>query len=156
MSIKDLAGKFVATVHEDASLADASNLMQEYHVGCLVVVREYDGKKVPSGMITDRDLALTIGGSPRAEALSVKHVMRGQPVVAFETDGVFETMTAMRRYGVRRIPVINERGELTGIICADDLLELIAEELVNLAKITETQIFNEESLRLPDASHLRS
>lgn len=47
----------------------------------------------------------------------------------------WETMQRMRTKGVRRMPVINEPGGLEGILTVDDLLELLAEELILLAKL---------------------
>lgn len=52
-----------------------------------------------------------------------------------ETEGVIETIRLMRVNGIRRIPVINEVGGLAGIISVDDMLDLLAEELTELAKI---------------------
>ncbi len=40
-----------------------------------------------------------------------------------------------RTKGVRRIPVVNDQGGLEGILTSDDLLELLAEELLLLAKV---------------------
>lgn len=47
----------------------------------------------------------------------------------------WETMQRMRTRGVRRMAVINEQGGLEGILTVDDLLELLAEELILLAKL---------------------
>ena len=41
----------------------------------------------------------------------------------------------MRAKGVRRVPVVDENGGLVGILTLDDLLELLAEELLALAKL---------------------
>jgi CBS domain-containing protein len=41
----------------------------------------------------------------------------------------------MRAKGIRRVPVVNDAGELEGILSIDDLLELFAEELNLLAKV---------------------
>jgi CBS domain-containing protein len=41
----------------------------------------------------------------------------------------------MRAKGVRRVPVVDDSGGLVGILTLDDLLELLAEELLALAKL---------------------
>jgi len=41
----------------------------------------------------------------------------------------------MRTKGVRRIPVVNQEGGLVGIMSADDILDLLAEEMTELAKV---------------------
>jgi CBS domain-containing protein len=43
----------------------------------------------------------------------------------------------MRAKGVRRVPVVGENGGLVGIITLDDLLDLLAEELLGLAKLVK-------------------
>lgn len=48
---------------------------------------------------------------------------------------MIETIRIMRVNGIRRIPVLNEEGGLAGIISVDDMLDLLAEELTELAKV---------------------
>jgi CBS domain-containing protein len=52
-----------------------------------------------------------------------------------EQDGIFETIRLMRTRGIRRIPVVNLEGGLEGIVSADDILDLLAEEMTELAKV---------------------
>jgi CBS domain-containing protein len=54
---------------------------------------------------------------------------------ADENDEVWQVLERMRKRGVRRLPVVGVRGELVGIVSADDLLELVAEEVMGLARI---------------------
>jgi predicted transcriptional regulator len=56
-------------------------------------------------------------------------------LVAKEQDGIWTILQRMRTKGIRRMPVVNEQDSLEGIITADDLLELLAEELNLLAKV---------------------
>jgi CBS domain-containing protein len=52
-----------------------------------------------------------------------------------ERDGVFETMRLMREHGVRRVPVVDDRGGLQGIVAVDDLIAVLAEEMNEFAKL---------------------
>jgi CBS domain-containing protein len=56
-----------------------------------------------------------------------------------ENAGLFETIEYMRAKGVRRVPVVDQRGGLVGILTLDDLLELLAEELLALAKLVKRE-----------------
>ena len=71
------------------------------------------------------------------------------PVTINVNAGIFETVRKMRDEGIKRLPVINEDGSLYGIVCADDLLTLMSEEIYNLSKINERQLNNEKGIRLP-------
>jgi len=44
----------------ETSIPEAAQLMRRYHVGDLVVVDEIDGKRVPVGIVTDRDIVIEI------------------------------------------------------------------------------------------------
>lgn len=58
-------------------------------------------------------------------------------------------MAYMRSYlrcantGLKRLPVVNDDGSLYGIISTDDLFELMAGEISNLAKISGSQVVKE-------------
>ena len=60
-------------------------------------------------------------------------------VTVAENEGLLETMEVMRYKGVRRIPVVDSEGQLTGIASIDDLLEVLAEEMSELAKIVSRE-----------------
>ena len=66
---------------------------------------------------------------------AVGDIMSPQLVSVQENEGVFETIRLMRVKGIRRIPVVNQEGGLEGIMSADDILDLLAEEMAELAKV---------------------
>jgi CBS domain-containing protein len=55
--------------------------------------------------------------------------MPAEVVCVRETDGLGRALALMRAQGVRRLPVINGSGALVGVLSADDVLEILAEEL---------------------------
>jgi predicted transcriptional regulator len=59
-----------------------------------------------------------------------------QELVAVREDaGVAETVELMRMKGLRRLPVTDSAGALVGIVAADDVLSLLAEEMAALASM---------------------
>ncbi|MDD2390143.1 MAG: CBS domain-containing protein, partial [Desulfobacterales bacterium] len=66
---------------------------------------------------------------------------------ARESDGIWDTLERMKANGIRRMPVINERGGLEGILTVDDLLVLFSEELISLARVTMHQQRQEKKFR---------
>ncbi|MBF8286962.1 MAG: putative signal-transduction protein with CBS domain [Candidatus Rokubacteria bacterium] len=100
--------------------------MRTKNVGAVVVVR--DGR--PAGILTDRDVAIGVVGRARNPALvKVGEVMRKNPTVIQEDAGILDAARLLGKKGVRRLPVVNTRGELVGIISLDDILVLLTSEM---------------------------
>ena len=51
-----------------------------------------------------------------------------------EGAGIFAATQCMRDGGVRRLPIVDEKGRLTGMVSLDDLMRLLGRELYNLAE----------------------
>lgn len=136
MPIGEFCNREVVFATRTTSIVEAAQLMRQYHVGDVLVVDVVEGKRVPVGIVTDRDMVIeVIAKSLPAEDFTVGEIMGPQLVSARETDGVVETIRLMRAHGIRRVPVVTEEGELAGIMSVDDMLDLLAEELTELAKV---------------------
>jgi CBS domain-containing protein len=100
------------------------------------------------GIVTDRDAVVEVmatGLDPNT--ITVGDIMVQDLVTARESEGVLETMQIMRYKGVRRLPIVGKSGELIGIVSIDDLLEVLAEELSELAKIIAREQARETTTR---------
>jgi predicted transcriptional regulator len=137
MKVRDLYHREVSVIGKEDSLLEAGKRMREHHVGSLVVVEEQGDRLMPVGIITDRDILIQVltEGVP-LEKISVQDIMAENPTLAGEEDSISETIQRMRRKGIRRIPVVDSRQNLTGILTLDDLLEVLAEEIRGLSEIS--------------------
>jgi CBS domain-containing protein len=136
MPIGEFCNREVVFATRETSIPEAAQLMRKFHVGDLVVVDEIDGKRVPVGIVTDRDIVIEIvSQSLDLNEFSVGDIMSPQLISVQEKEGVFETIRLMRAKGIRRIPVVNQEGGLEGIVSADDILDLLAEEMTELARV---------------------
>lgn len=106
------------TVTPDATAREAAQLMQREDVGALPVV---DGSSRPVGIVTDRDLALRVVADGQTDA-RVRDAMTATAHVVNEHDDVQKVMDLMAREQVRRVPVVDERGALVGIISQADVV----------------------------------
>jgi CBS domain-containing protein len=148
MNVGEICIRDVVVASRDATVARAAQLMREFHVGDLVVVDESGGRRIPAGIVTDRDVVIGVvapGLDPAT--LTAGDIMTGELITAQESDGVFETLQTMRRRGVRRLPVVDAAGALAGIVALDDILEIIAEELGAAIKVTAREQANEARRR---------
>lgn len=136
MAIGEFCNREVVFATRATSIVEAAQLMRRYHVGDLVVVDEVDGKRVPVGLVTDRDIVIEIiAESLSVEDFNIGDIMSLQLVSVQEDENVVETIRLMRTHGIRRIPVVGRDGGLVGLMSADDMLDLLAEELTELAKV---------------------
>jgi len=149
MAIGEICSRQVVFARRGESVRDAARLMREHHVGALVIVDERDGLRVPVGIITDRDIVVAVVAKGLdADELRVEELMIGELTTAGEAEGVSECIARMRARGVRRMPVVDARGALVGILAADDLLDLLAEELSGLARTIANEQRHEVQARI--------
>jgi CBS domain-containing protein len=131
MPIKDFCTKNVVTARGDETVADAAKMMRDKNVGTIVVV---DRQAVPIGMITDRDVAINVAAEGKNPASTrIKEVMSEDLIVLNEERGVFEAVKTMCEQGVRRVPIVDGEGRLSGILSLDDLLMIFGEEMASIA-----------------------
>lgn len=142
MRIGEICTRNVVRIGPGQSLHAAAELMRKRHVGSVVVVDEPDGERAPVGIITDRDIVLAViapGVDPAV--LTVGDVMTRELATCAESDDVFNAIEAMRRRGVRRLPVLDDKGVLAGMVSADDIYGALGVHLQELAQaLTREQV----------------
>lgn len=136
MPISELCNRQVVVVPRSSTVQEAAQLMRQHHVGNLVVVEKRDGANVPVGVVTDRDLVMEVMAPDlNQKAITVGDIVAPKVVSVKDNTGMFEAIQYMRAQGVRRLPVVDNKGGLVGILTLDDVLELISEELGELVKV---------------------
>jgi CBS domain-containing protein len=136
MPIGDVCIRDVVVASRETTAREAARLMAENHVGNLVVVEDISGRRVPVGIITDRDIVRNVVANALDASLFMLGDLVARDVVTIREDqGVFECVQQMRINGIRRMPVVDLKGGLVGIISLDDLIQLLAEEMIELAKV---------------------
>ena len=135
MKVGEFCTRHVSTIAPDADLREAARLMRNEHVGALVVVERSAGAMHPVGILTDRDIVVSViavqGTAP--EHIRVRDIMSDKLATIRDSDGFTEAVQAMFDRGVRRLPVLAANGTLAGILTADDLLRVVALQLESVA-----------------------
>jgi len=148
MQAAELCNRQVVTASRDMSIPDAARLMRDRHVGSLIITDTIDGKAMPVGILTDRDIVIEIiSRDISLNEVTVGDIMTYALLKVTEDENIFDVAQRMRARGVRRVPVISRIGELIGIIAADDILELLSEELTLLSRITMREAEQEKAKR---------
>ncbi len=132
MRAKDLSSKFVVMASPNDSIKTVARRMEIYNVGFVVLV---DEDKRPVGVVTDRDLvirALAYGVSYDAP---VKSVMTHEVIAVTEDADMMEILKTIQLNGLHRLPVVNDEGQVVGIISSDELLVRTIGQLDKLAPV---------------------
>lgn len=135
MPIDDLARSDAVTADPETPVAALAATMDEENVGSVVITEG----ETPVGIVTDRDLAVRVLGAEADPAAHVAADVMTKNLCTIERSaGFYDAADLMAEYGVRRLPVC-EGDTLVGIITADDMTELLADEQQQLSMVVRAQ-----------------
>jgi CBS domain-containing protein len=130
MNVQSIIGgknPVVATITQTATLREAVAQLTERRIGALVV--SGDGKAI-EGIISERDIVRAASHSgPSALDGRVGSVMSTDVVTCSAGDGVDRLMALMTERRIRHLPVVDERGQLAGIVSIGDVVKARLSEL---------------------------
>lgn len=134
MKVGEYCKKSVVAIASSEDAAEAAKLMRAQHVGFLVVYRDGDSLQKPVGVLTDRDLVIGVmARDVDPHSVTVDDVMTRQPLIASDADELSDMLQAMRMAGIRRVPVVDVRGALIGIMAIDDAIAVITGLMCDIA-----------------------
>lgn len=130
MSVIDIARTKVVTESPDAPVASVVRKIHEEEVAGLVIVE--DGK--PLALVTSRDLLTAVLDDEfDAENTPVREFISGEIATVHEDEGMYDVVEIMSEQGARRLPVVDDDGDLVGIISVSDVVVLLGMELQHVA-----------------------
>ena len=111
LKVKDIMCKKVITAKEDLSIQQAVQLLNDRHVGSVVVI---DDEEKCIGIFTERDAVRIMANRFSADEPLSK--IMSSHVVTVSLDASFdEAKRLMLSHGIRHLPVIDEAGKLIGL-----------------------------------------
>jgi len=148
MQVGEICTREVVCANAETTVAAAAKLMRQYHIGDVIVTREENGRRIPLGIVTDRDIVLgVVAPELNPAALTIGDIMGQELITAGETEDVFDAIQRMRNKGVRRMPIVEDDGSLVGIVSIDDIIEVLAEEMTQLARLISREQLREQQSR---------
>jgi CBS domain-containing protein len=121
MKARDIMTRDPRTVTPDTPITEAARLMKEQDVGILPVVESSNSRKLV-GVITDRDITVRHVAANHSADCKVSEAMSSGVKTCRDDDDVNSVMDVMGSEQVRRIPIVDERGTLVGIIAQADIV----------------------------------
>lgn len=140
MRTGELCVREVSMATRDEAVGAVTRRMLERATGVVVVVDDERTPR-PVGIATERDMlrALADAEARPASAWVVGEVMSRDLLVAREDEEVLDALRRMRVRGVRRLPVVRVDGTLAGLLTFDDVVDWLAEELTELARLMKNE-----------------
>ena len=133
MTVGRLCVRDVDTADPNETVQIAADRMHSRNVGTLVVL---DRAEKPIGMITDRDLTVRVLAEGRdGNQVTVQEVMTHDIRVVDEHCPVEAALEAMRAGPYRRVPVVDRKGVLAGLLSIDDVIDLLADEFQSIRRL---------------------
>ncbi len=123
MLARDVMTKVVRSCTLNDTLADALAIMRLKNCGFVPIVESLENQ-VLIGVVTDRDLALFLGWSDRhASNARLRECYTGDVKMASPETSVHEVEKLMKEYQIHRVPVVDAKGKIVGIISLKDLAD---------------------------------
>jgi CBS domain-containing protein len=131
-------------VDPTTSVRQTVQLMQQSRTGCALVC---EGTKLV-GIFTEQDYLRRVAGSNRGLDGPISECMSRNPATICVTDSIATLVQRIHKGRYRRLPVLNERGELAGCVTVRDLVHHLAEHfpaaVLNLAPVSKPVQQNRE------------
>jgi CBS domain-containing protein len=133
MSVGRICVRDVDLAEVGESAWRAAERMHQHGVGTLVVVGP---DRRPIGILTDRDLVeRVLAQSVDPHETTVGSIMTERPTTIPEGAPIESAVRIMRSGRFRRLPVVDDTGQLVGLLSLDDVLMLIAEEFADIGQL---------------------
>ncbi len=137
MHVSEICTRQLDTASPLETVLDVARRMNDRNVGALVIV---DAERKAVGIVTDRDITVRVTAQGRdAISTPISKVMTANPNTVSEVATTQEALYAMRAGGFRRLPVVNNKHEVVGIVTLDDLLQLLASFLTDMHSVLQQE-----------------
>lgn len=127
----------------DRPIDEVAALMRNHHTGAVVVVRDRFGVREPIGVITERDLVvevMSVNMDPRL--VTAGDIILSRRVSVPESATIAEAVGQMRRHALRRVPVVDARGDLVGLLRLQDIAGFFAASLGDMVDLMQETVTN--------------
>lgn len=126
LTAADLMTTGLRTCSPFSSVAEASLILRGLDCGAIPVV----DAGLAIGVLTDRDIALAVADHPDIASLPVSEIMSKNPISVPLSATIAEIQAKFIEHGVKRLLVVDQTGQLQGLIAKIDLaLKGVAEPL---------------------------
>ncbi len=113
-------GFAVITARPSATVLEVIELLKEYNLGAVVL--SPDGRRV-AGIVTERDIVRRLTEGTEFLEGPVSDIMTSDVETCTAKDSVHSLMETMTEQRIRHLPVVDEHGNLSGIVSIGDAVK---------------------------------
>ncbi|MGB9719090.1 MAG: CBS domain-containing protein [Candidatus Anstonellales archaeon] len=121
IKVGEVMRKTVVTTSVNSTITEAASLMKKHNIGSVIAL---DNRKAV-GILTERDIVRNVVAESKTPSkVKISEAMSRPLRVITPEVALEDAAKLMKKFRVRRLPVINENGELVGIITENDIMKL--------------------------------
>jgi CBS domain-containing protein len=137
MIVEKVMNKHVITASPDTTLLEATQIMADNHIGCIVITKK--GK--PVGMLTERDVLVAIASEANVKKTKVRDIMTHYLITVGPKRSLSKATELMADNKIKKLPVVNDKGKLVGIITASDIMAVEPEATKKIKHLISLRFF---------------
>ena len=134
MPVRELTSDAVVSVTPSTPVPTIAERMLDEDVSCVVVTEQ----SRPVGVVTDRELALSLTDAFDATALAASDLMDEDIAAVHADDGILEALRAMHRTTSRQATVVDDARRLVGVVTLDRVVRTVSRELLETIRAVGT------------------
>lgn len=136
-------------VAEDALVAEAAKIMRDKDISSIVITRR-GAQKEPVGIITERDIIHRVMAENKGPfKVTVGSVMSSPLITINPESSVTDAIALMRSKHFRRLPVVDEVGQIVGIVTLKSAVGNMPSQSIDLAEIESSRAISERGALCP-------
>jgi len=133
--------KGVVFLESSRTALDAAKTMEKNRIGSVIVTEK--GKAV--GIVTERDIVRRVVSAKKKPTVTLKRIMSSPLRVTKPSQEVEDAVIAMRKHGIKKLAVVDEKGRLVGVVTDTDIMRALPGMLDLLKEIGNYNRLNEKS-----------
>jgi len=135
MLVKDVMNKNVVVAKSDATVREASKVMQKYRIGSLIVLKD---AKI-EGILTERNILESVARGNDPDSTLLSDIMSKNVVTVNSDQTVEEAVDLMVQHKIKKLPVL-DNGKLKGIITASDIVVVEPKLIASVASLISMKL----------------
>jgi len=130
MLVKDVMNTNVVVAKAEATIREASEVMNKYNIGSLVVV----GEAGIAGIITEHNVLESVAAGRNPDDTTISEIMSPEVVTVAPDSTIEQAVDLMVKHKIKKLPVVDGE-KLVGIVTASDIIVVEPKLVASIANL---------------------